>query len=314
MTARPAEPDEFRERFALVGGGAAEWVTRNLRKFTPLPAGEIEGRQLKRFSELAFVCACLRRPAPPGGSSAAILAEAARWQNFVRDRVEETTYREAVRKTPALAYPLLFPYLQLRAGGYRSSYHDVSLARLMESRHPMMQELLPYRRLERDLVLWNAGLAAEPAWDELYEETILARCRRLSFLDIGDMYSITHTVFYLSDMGRRPLADHGQIGRIASILDNLVIHSWRLGDWDLLCELLLALRLIGRPTALREPWQAAASAFRPEGSLPSGTEQVDAGRRGNEFAHAYHTTLVGVLLADAVLRERDHPLWMPIHR
>jgi len=175
----------------------------------------------------------------------------------------------------------------------------------------MIQEVVPYRRFERDLLFWKAGLGAEPAWDELYEATILACSRRLSFLDIGDMYSITHTVFYLSDMGRRPLEDDARIERIASVLDNLMIHSWRLGDWDLLCEILLAVRLIGRPTALREPWQAAAAAFRPDGVLPSGRGASLPDHEADEFASGYHTTLVGVLLADAVQRG-DDPLWIPM--
>lgn len=308
----PTEPGELRQTFANVGARAAAWTTRNLARFTPLAAGEIDGRQLKRFSELAFVCACLTRPAPDG--SQAILSEVLRWQDFVRERVEDATYREAVRKTPALAYPLLFPYLQLRSAGYRSSYHDATLARLTHHGHPLIEELLPYRRFERDLILWNAGLAAEPAWDELYDRTILARCRRLSFLDVGDMYSITHTVFYLSDIGRRPLADNLRTERIASILNSLVIHSWRLADWDLLCELLLGLRLIGRPTALCEPWQDAAAAFRDDGSLSSDGAPERSGRGDDPFASAYHTTLVGVLLADAVLRGCDAPLWTSVRR
>lgn len=300
----------LRQTFADVGTRAAAWVTGQLARFEPLAGNELDGRQLKRFSELAFVCACLTRPAPSAPGSAALLSEAARWQDFVRDHLEEPTYREAVRKTPALAYPLLFPYLQLRATGYRSPYHDATVERLASCGHPLVEELLPYRRFERDLVLWNAGLAAEPAWDDLYEATILARARRLSFLDIGDVYSITHTVFYLSDMGRRRLEDDARTERIASVLDSLVIHSWRLADWDLLCELLLCLRLLSRPTALGEPWCAAAAAFHQDGSLPSDRWA----RGGDAFAAAYHTTLVGVLLADSVLRVRDAPLWTPVRQ
>jgi hypothetical protein len=309
-----SEPDSAHNRRVLAGNpsivlgsravAAADWISDRLDEFDPFEDRGLSPKRLKRFGELAYVTTYISEgptDAEIDERIAEVRAKASAWQHAIVGHIERDLYREAPRKYPSLSYPLLFPYLMLRSSGYINDHHDVTIERLLHQGHFRDQEVLPHRFLEREFVLWKAGLSPEPDWEALYERTILARRGRLSFLDLGDMYSITHTLFYLLDMGRRALfVPPGEEARVVRVLDDLVVHSWRIGHWDLLYELLLCLSALGRSPACADVWADVVAAWEPAGAV--GPANLVPAPEQPEFERLYHTTLVGLLLADTLAR------------
>jgi len=235
-----------------------------------------------------------------------------RWGEFLLKNCEDRSYAELGRRMPSLAFSLSLPYLVLRTTGYRSTFHEQTLRRISDRGFLFSAELVPHRLLDREYFLWKSGLShGEPDWRGLYANTILALAPDDLHLDCDAAYAITHTLFYLSDWGRRPPPlDGAEAERVTRIVDCLVVHHWRLRHWDLLGELLtnrVAMR------ARRSQLVAAASAaflnaWRPDGSILGagldivGLEQAPPGEReAMVFRECYHSTLVGVLYCVSAL-------------
>ncbi|HVO78754.1 MAG TPA: hypothetical protein VMT39_01925 [Candidatus Bathyarchaeia archaeon] len=217
---------------------------------------------------------------------------------------------------PSYAYAILLPYLTLRPTGYRSSFHEESLRLAWASGFLFAVEVVPHRVLDREYFLWKAGLRdSEPCWSTLYANTALAAAKDALHIDREAAYAITHTLFYLSDWGRRvPPFEEEEYARVTSILDCLVVHYWRLHHWDLLGELLV------NRLALLAPWSPLATgastaflnAWRPEGCVPGEGLEIEglekAPRSEHEsiiFRECYHTTLVGVFYCVSTLQSRS---------
>src|SRR5205085_217609 len=180
------------------------------------------------------------------------------WRRFLFDHCEDRAYAELARRMPSYAYAMLLPYLVLRSTGYRSSFHEESLRLSWARGFLFAMEVVHHRVLDREYFLWKAGLLpGEPDWSKLYANTALAVAPDALHVDKEETYAITHTLFYLSDWGRRPPPfEDAEAARVTKILDCLMVHYWRLRHWDLLGEL-LANRASMR--ARRSPIPALAS-------------------------------------------------------
>jgi hypothetical protein len=205
------------------------------------------------------------------------------------------------RKRPAVALAYLLPYLMLRATGYRCADYEDTLTRLRRSGHLRPHELVPYRILEREHALWRSGvLGREPAWKRLAAATVLLRTRSLLSLDDEGAYAITHTLFYLTDFGHRaaPLSPT-EMRRAVDFVEGLLLHYWRVGNWDLVGERLINANCCGAcgSDIYAGAARAYEGAWRPDGAMPARrTSEVQDAIAGDEdFGACYHPTLVAVL-------------------
>jgi len=226
-----------------------EWLNNNIDCFRPRQAGELSEAGIKALSELAIAHAWLedcRSRASPLANFSSLQKSFELWRAFIIRESEEMSYAQSARRRPAQAFCLLSPYLALRPSGYRSEYHEDTLRLLRCWRYPAVTEMVPYRVLDRDYFLWKFGsLKREPNWRTLYQTTTLACTRRIAYLNRDDAYSITHTLFYLTDFGNRPLPfDDYEKTRIKEIVEALLIHYWRTSYWDLVGELLINLECL----------------------------------------------------------------------
>jgi hypothetical protein len=238
-----------------------------------------------------------------------------RWRRFLVDRCEDRAFAELARRVPAYAYAILLPYLALRTTGHRSSFHEESLRMAWESKYLFAVEVAPHRILDREYFLWKAGLRDdEPSWPTLYANTALALAPDALHLDREAAYAITHTLFYLSDWGRRiPSFTQKESERVTGILDCLIVHYWRLGHWDLLGELLMNRVALRAPSSHLATAAAAAflNAWRPDGCVPGEGTEIEGLDKAPLSEHAsiifrecYHTTLVGVFYCLSELESR----------
>jgi hypothetical protein len=144
----------------------------------------------------------------------------------------------------------------------------------------------------------------------LYQTTTLARAHCIAYLNRDDAYSITHTIFYLTDFGNRPLPfDDYEKTRIKEIVEALLIHYWRTSYWDLVGELLINLECLkmtnsicytGSSNAFQRAWLEDGAV--PPHPIESEADSGDATSNDKRsdaavasFWRHYHTTLVGAL-------------------
>lgn len=182
--------------------------------------------------------------------------------------------------------------------------------------YPDASETLPYKVLDRKYFLWKSGwLKREPAWQYLCRHTRLARARKVHYFDDLSAYSVTHTIFYLTDFGHCALGvtDNEQ-SRIRDLVECLLVHYWRTGHWDLVGELLISLECLGNVNSIiyAGGTNAFQSAWLDNGAIPPVAGKREPGPSTASptgppddpqslFRLYYHTTLVGALYCSVAL-------------
>jgi hypothetical protein len=228
-------------------------------------------------------------------------------QNHLLDFLSNPKVAEWVRKLPAFYSPYVVAYLPLRSVGLRIASFEQVLKPLHRAGYPHLLETTPYRELELQYLVWKAGIDPRPpVCGPVYRRTALGRCRNPIYFSTEEVYSVTHTVIYLTDFAQniRSLGEGQKLGP-REIVATLLLHCRRKQDWDLSSELLLNMVGLG---AIDTPLfaaclQAVLEAWRSDGALPGpGFPSLppDPTRR-QFFQRCYHTTLVGSLLCGAYL-------------
>lgn len=304
----------FIQRLEARARAGLDWLTQNIDQFSPL--GKFGSTpNVKPFAELAILYERLRSLRnDPLAQSLGLRRHLRRWRRFIVGHCEDRAFAELARRMPSYGYAILLPYIALRSTGYRSSFNEESIKLSWSRGFLFSVELVPHRVLDREHFLWKAGLrSSEPDWLKLYAETVLAVTPDPLHIDKEATYAITHTLFYLSDWGRRlPPFQEAEAARVTSILDCLIVHYWRLSHWDLLGEL-LANRVSMRARESRLEAGAAAAflkAWRPEGCIPGEGFEIEglgkappSEKESIIFRECYHSTLVGVLYCVSALQQ-----------
>ncbi|PGU19074.1 DUF6895 family protein [Bacillus thuringiensis] len=280
-----------------------DWIDQNLHRFSPVRSGDLDEWDVKSFSELCFLYSYLKRWKHPLFKN--ILPK---WEKFLRFHIENPVFAQMARKRPVTSFPFLFPYLNLRSSGYRHDYYEDTLRIIERWGYFDSIEVVPYRAFDLVYTYWKSGwIDKEPDWEKLYMQTVLARCRNSFCIDIDSAYSITHTIFYLTDMGDRaaPISKI-HLDRSVNLVESLLLHFWRIGHWDLVGELLINLNTIGHTNSLL--FEGAKNAFhevwQKNGGIPSmkTLQHIKYEKDGEEeFQNCYHTTLVGVFYCATAL-------------
>ena len=177
------------------------------------------------------------------------------------------------------------------------------------ARHPLVEsrESSPYEALE---AAWAAELSTGTAHPRPLSRLMTGRPVHPLFMTEDDAYAYTHTVFYLTDLGRRPEAA-GDAAEVADLCDAGASRSLARADFDLFAEFALCALFAGAgPTpALRLGLYAWANAWDDLGCVPDrALDRLGDNRdRKSVFFAIYHANLVAGLLA-ATLWAR--PAWL----
>ncbi|PTL39103.1 DUF6895 family protein [Alkalicoccus saliphilus] len=269
------------------------WLNKHLDSFSPTRNNNLCLDGVKAFSELSLLYTYLKKR-----NHLEFEAEISNWQSFFENHLKNKLYAEAVRKRPKEAYHMMFPYLQLRSTGYKSGYYEESHQYMINWGHYDSIELVPFRKMDLEYFLWKSDLQGEPDWIKHFPSTILGRFQSTITLDESAAYSITHTLFYMTDFGNRSLSlSQSDIDEIANVLEALLIHYWRVGHYDLMGELLINLTFLEKNNTYlyRNARNAFLNAWNEDGSIPAMKNKRNESEQ-SEFSFCYHTTLVGVLL------------------
>ncbi|MEN8652132.1 hypothetical protein ABCR94_16360 [Streptomyces sp. 21So2-11] len=299
---------------SVVSRGVAEaavtWLWEHREGFRlgqdALAADGNVNRTWKPLGELAQVCVPVLHHTLAGTvlheSAARLLAFA--WQETEQGAV----LHELQRLEPFATYPLEI-YAAFASGGLRHAGFEQATALTAATRGWRAWEQVPTRKLGVLNSERRAGLAQHDAVAAALGRTWLASLAEPWVFDREVGYTLTHTVFHLTDWGHdaRGIPPH-----LADYLE-LWLPAWLAtcledDQWDLSCELLAVAASLPRPfSQLSQPdantaWETIAAA-QTDGALP----EVGPGPLGRavsqDFTHCYHSTLMA-LFAGALTSAR----------
>jgi hypothetical protein len=203
------------------------------------------------------------------------------------------------------------PYAAARALGSDNNVARTALTEIVASGAPVFVERRPYEQLALMHFLESVELPAAADLDvaAIAATTLLAQQPNPGKLLPADAYTIAHTVFYLTDFGRRPLGGLRQTAETTcDIVQKLLDRFQSSDDADLTAELAVALACLGplpRPSVFGA-LDYLRSLQRPDGTISQGRELASL-RPGSSF-HARqtwwlqqcHTAVVTALLVTVV--------------
>jgi hypothetical protein len=188
--------------------------------------------------------------------------------------------------------------------GYRHPRLDELVAHLASLRAARVPEVVPNRALG---VLNAERLLGLPQREDpaaLTARTWLGGTPEPWRIDFFTLYTMTHTVFHLTDWGASPdgLPAHLQA----------YLHVWlpvwlevylEAGQWDLVGELLVVDLCLAEPDCHLRAWDTLAHAQQPDGLLPAGPERVPQ-EVAKAFRDHYHPTTVAAIAGTLAVSRR----------
>jgi len=210
-----------------------------------------------------------------------------------------------------LALTLQFFALHGRAPPFEPAYFEA--LRSTEYLHGM--DRLPYREMDLQYGLSKVGRPeSEAKLPVLFRDTAFGRGQLIPRYSVDDIYSLTHALFYLTDLGIRSLdtvLDGPTRHRLRRDLIQLTVVMIRGDNCDVLGELLICWIMCGIEASPTETAIMNAGLDRmlvrmtPDGAVPPTSDvrkRLLSGDAG--FADVYHTTLVAAILFALVGKSR----------
>lgn len=280
---------------------SARWVVAQLDLFANSDFTNPEG--MKESTELALFY-CFARLYQPSRSRNELRAI----RKFLLQWLSDPLLAEWLLKCPGQYSPSAIAYLAIRARGFQIAALEDVLLRLQSAGFPRCLELTPYRALELRYMLWKSGFASrKPALGSQFSATSFALVRNPVYLTQPEVYSITHTLLYLTDFAGPCRLPAPVRRRAIEIVRALLVHYRRIRDWDVTGELLL--NLIGLNSyddaLFADTLRTLCAAQLGNGAVPGPNYRATDERahdREYVFEHCYHTTLVSMILWAAYLR------------
>ena len=203
-------------------------------------------------------------------------------------------------------------YITLVEFGFEDNYLREIIQRTISQGYLASVERPPFRIMDLCYTFTKGGFEHSlPPLEELYQRTILAKFPSILFMTMPDAYSITHTIFYLSDWGfGSPKVPENHIKRMKWTVNRLLELYLQKQNWDLTLELLLCCKCLkSNPEILQEAaWSQILKAQNKDGSIPGPFHTDDQCKKEETekketdlFNENYHTTLIGLLLSTLTL-------------
>jgi hypothetical protein len=284
-----------------VADKAVDWIQKNIASFDPFRGkGQPGEYRQKALVELALLCLYLH--GHPAFSRDARVQEFLR---FIRDVYRNPYFREGMFRLGNLFVAHGYLAVVLRRWGLLGEGCDwQAIQGLIDHSNITLTEQLPFRALELRLLLSYGGFRHRlPSPEELFRRSMLSKPLNPLYVTDNDAYAITHTLFFLSDFGRHPIAVFSRPGARHAfwVVEHLLGMYVQRKNWDLVGELLLSCRCLRRTTSelYHLGWQGLSGAQLPDGAVPGPhydprrAEALEGEKKQDHlFEGCYHTTLV----------------------
>lgn len=276
-----------------------QWIHSQIRYFDPFSDCELsDDLRHKALAELALLCLIFRRH-PELGS----LRETNAIVSFIAQLSTTPFFEASLCRWNDAIIPVLILTVMLDAYGVaRTIATREMICRVIHGSNIGIIERIPYRQLELRHILDAGGFEHNlPSYRDLWSRTLLANSPNLMFLSDSDVYSLTHTVFYLTDFGARKIEFllTSEAERVHNTISCLLGVYLRQQNWDIAAELLLAEKCIGRTSRYSVvAWKRLMAAQLPDGRFEGPQLDASANRSSDPkqvFEDSYHTTLVCAL-------------------
>ncbi|UVS78490.1 DUF6895 family protein [Actinokineospora sp. UTMC 2448] len=279
-----------------VGVGALNWLVANREHFRPRSTSAGRAREaLKPVGELAVIGAVLLREGVAGSRQSAQL-----------DGLLDFAWRDLLKAGDVLAAMLrdepLSPipmevYVPFRELGLRHAGIEEHLRVVSRTTSWRALEALPNRRLGMMRAAARADLPAYADVAEAARRTWLGHTPEPWTVEYNLAYTVTHTVFHLTDWGRCPAGLPPDLAEYLALWLPVWIDEWaELRHWDLLGELLIVDTCLPAPALDEEVWRHYAEAQSPTGAMPV-QGAMPSGPPDEVFDLVHHPTIVAAFAA-----------------
>jgi hypothetical protein len=220
---------------------------------------------------------------------------------------------------PGAALDLALVHLHLRDIGRPDPGFDRLVADLLGRDRVAGPEREPNRTLEQLWLeeLWS-GRPHPAALRRAVTDSALARTPDALGSRPEDLYALTHTVLYATDMGRRPITPPRPVDAIRADAEAALAAALDAGNLDLTAEILWLWPMVPLPwtPAAMLAWSVLSGRHSEDGFLPGpGYDPEIRSRLATERAEeyvlrsSYHTTLAHGILVSALLSTGRPPRW-----
>lgn len=298
---------QYDEKIHHISDFAMDWIIKNLNYFTINNEVSKNLRwELKSFIELVFLTNYLMRSSIWENDER--LAEMICFINYALTEVslEDTVYFDP-DGVSGLAIAEEFTILVNKNGeSFRhilKSFKDFDRIKLLQK--------IPFRLMDLKYSFERASVNCDdlPSYQQLYWQTIAGKRTSIAYMSTMDIYSITHTIFYLTDMGNRsieeflPTEEKQYLQRLTLKLLAVTIGQ---NNLDTMAELLMCCSFLGILTQnkanhilYQSAWNQLHKNQMQDGSVPSVTydhrDYLDSkSKEEYRFINCYHTTLVTI--------------------
>ncbi|MEV1007069.1 hypothetical protein [Streptomyces sp. NPDC049881] len=296
MTHQPPGPPSVRTVAHGIAASALGWLHAN-RHHGALPPGTTAeladpDSVYKPLGESALAGSLVLRE---GLASAADLAVARELLSFAWTQLGEgdLLYERQLRYM-AMTDPLEV-YTHFARAGYRHERLHILLTHLHGLTSLRGAEQMPNRRLAVANAARTAGVDHGLDWPTLTRATWLGHTPEPWAIDWMTAYSVTHTVFHLTDWGARPEGLPDELQDYLMTWLPVWIDVWReIQEWDLVAELLIVDSCLSEPRCDPGEWAVLAAVQREDGIVPRDGRPVPDDPE-QAFREHHHTTVVAAV-------------------
>ncbi|QAY78394.1 hypothetical protein ETR14_19025 [Sphingosinicella sp. BN140058] len=226
---------------------------------------------------------------------------------FVLEEARRFDWHELARFDPSSGSPLSLVADFFEVNGAPPPFEPAFFDMLIDFGFFDGMDRLPYRELEFGYAIARLHkIDVMPELLEAFGRTAFGRQHSLPRYSLDDTYSLTHALFYVTDVGLRPAASwagKSDALRLQKTLIALITMMVRADHGDVLGELLICWIMCGFVATAAEQLVVDAGMNRmlslivPEGAVPPTTSVRNRLLEGRaDFAEIYHTTLVASIL------------------
>lgn len=290
------QEDHRAENLRSLAGGALGWLHAN-REHAAMPPNATADlaeniNDYKAIAEMA-VTACVTSQAVPAQHHHARDILDFAWQQFGHGNL---LYERQLRHL-TLSDPVE-TYAHMAQAGYRHGKLEELLRHVHQLTAFKAAELYPDRYLAVANAQRLAGLPYPREWSDLAARTWLGQSPEPWAIDWDDAYSLTHTVFHLTDWGRRPLELPHMVTYLKQWLP-VWLDAWSESqEWDLVAELLFVDACLPDPDLPTATWERLTAVQGPSGFVPrKGISALPDTNGAADFRRYQHTTCVTAMAA-----------------
>ncbi|AYE59647.1 hypothetical protein CO218_11260 [Lactiplantibacillus plantarum] len=267
-----------------------KWILHNLKYFDIDRKGNISSdKKLKAFVELAYMLNMFY-PYTSNQKDVEKISE------FIHQCILRHDFLgEIMHDLDGLAGLAVLEEFELN---YGSSQYHFELEKIVGHHVDSIVEKPPFREMDIKYSLEKANVTSTlPSYSVLLESTILGKEASFAYISPMETYSITHTLFYLTDMGRRtPPVEFDKQSSMKKLFSLIQFYVQK-RDMDILAELIICINFLKcelnefQTKYIAECINLISSMQKKDGRVPP-VIYHPAKDREREFINCYHTTLV----------------------